>query len=125
MAESITIDVFRELFTCDEEFAVIDPRKLDEFSRGHILAASNLPLQQLENRIEFAVAQKHTRCVLCDAGGGEALEATALLESLGYSSLMILQGGIDAWQASGGALFSGASYQYQIIIMLLYIIIYD
>lgn len=109
MAEFLTIDGFRELFTRDEEFAVIDPRKLDEFSRGHILAASNLPLQQLGNRIEFAVAQRDTCCVLCDAGDGEALEAAALLAALGYSRLMILQGGIDAWQASGGALFSGVS----------------
>jgi len=109
MAESITIDSFRALFTADEEFAVIDSRGLDEFSRGHILAASSLPLQQLEKRIEIAVPQQYTRCVLCDAGGGEAREAAALLEALGYSELMILQGGIDAWQASGGVLFSGVS----------------
>jgi rhodanese-related sulfurtransferase len=109
MAEFLTIDGFLKLFTRDDEFAVIDPRSCDDFSRGHILAASNLPLLQLETRIEFAVAQQDTRCVLLDAGGGEALEAAALLESLGFSGLMILQGGIAAWQASGGALFSGVS----------------
>jgi acyl-CoA reductase-like NAD-dependent aldehyde dehydrogenase len=36
-----------------------------------------LALLQLENRIEFAVPQQGTRCVLCDAGGGEVLEAAA------------------------------------------------
>ena len=39
MTESLTIDGFRELFTRDDEFAVIDPRSCDDFRRGHILAA--------------------------------------------------------------------------------------
>jgi rhodanese-related sulfurtransferase len=109
MAEPITIGDFRELLASDDEFAAIDPRSPVEHSRGHILAASNLPLRQIEERISHLVPKKATCCVLIDAGGGEADEAATLLESLGYSNIKILQGGIDAWTASAGALFSGVS----------------
>jgi rhodanese-related sulfurtransferase len=47
--------------------------------------------------------------VLCDAGEGEAVEAAAVLEALGYSNVMILDGGLADWQESGGAVFSGVS----------------
>ena len=109
MPEPISVDIFRELFAADNEFAVIDPRQADAFAQGHILAAANLPLALLGERIRIVVPQQQTPCVLCDAGAGEALEAAALLESLGYTQVQILEGGLQAWQDSGGAVFSGVS----------------
>ena len=107
MAEVISIEKFRELFVIDSEFAVIDPRNAVDFAAGHLLAASNLPLQQLDSLISQAVPLKTTLCVFCDAGAGEAVSAAAQLESLGYSNLAILDGGLEAWRASGGVVFSG------------------
>ncbi|MCP4471929.1 MAG: hypothetical protein GY815_14810 [Gammaproteobacteria bacterium] len=109
MAEPISIESFRELFVIDSEFAVIDPRSAVDFATGHLLAASNLPLQSLDSLISPAVPLKTTLCILCDAGAGEAARAAALLESLGYSNVAILEGGLEAWRVSGGAVFSGVS----------------
>ena len=109
MAEAISIEGFCELFVIDSEFAVIDPRNAIDFAAGHLLAASNLPLQQLDSLISPAVPLKSTLCVFCDAGAGEAASAAALLESLGYSNVAILDGGLEAWRASGGVVFSGVS----------------
>ena len=107
MAEAISIERFRELFVIDSEFAVIDPRSAVDFAAGHLLAASNLPLQQLDSLISPAVPLKSTLCVFCDAGAGEAASAAAQLESLGYSNVAILDGGLEAWRVSGGVVFSG------------------
>jgi len=107
MTEAISIEKFRELFVIDSEFAVIDPRNAVDFGAGHLLAASNLPLQQLDSLISPAVPLKTTLCVFCDAGAGEAARAAAQLESLGYSNVAILEGGLDVWRASGGVVFSG------------------
>jgi rhodanese-related sulfurtransferase len=109
MAQPITIVKFRRLFVDDDEFAVIDPRAAREFAAGHLLAASNLPLAQLETVIGHLIPQRDTLCVLCDAGGGEAEAAAEWLEAAGYSNVTILQGGIDAWRESGGEVFSGVS----------------
>ncbi len=109
MAEKITVDNLRALFGGDDEFAVIDPRAAEDFSRGHLLAASNLPLGVLENRIVAAVPRKQTLCLLCDDGCGEAETAAELLEAAGYSSVAIVHGGLDAWKKSGGTVFTGSS----------------
>ena len=107
--EQISIDKFRMLFRSDTEFAVIDPRNATEFAEGHLLAASNLPVNQLEQLIKLAVPNSQTLCVLYDTGGGEAGQAAELLESIGYSNIAILYDGVAAWEASGGAVFSGVS----------------
>jgi rhodanese-related sulfurtransferase len=109
MVEQISIDSFRALFDGDDEFAVIDPRVPEEFQRAHLLAATNLPLSRIEQQIGLAVPLGATLCVLCDAGGGEVDSAALLLESLGYTNIALLQGGIEAWKASDGTLFSGVS----------------
>ena len=72
MTESLTVDGFRELFTSDREFAVIDPRASDDFAAGHLLAASNLPLTLIKAGISHLIPLTDTLCVICDAGGGEA-----------------------------------------------------
>jgi len=68
MSEPISIDSFRELFVIDNEFAVIDPRGTSDFAAGHLLAASNLPLQQLDKLAGQAIPLNSTLCILYDAG---------------------------------------------------------
>jgi rhodanese-related sulfurtransferase len=109
MMEQISIDKFRMLFRSDTEFAVIDPRNATDFAAGHLLAATNLSVNQLEQLIPLAVPHLQTLCVVYDAGGGEAEQAAELLKSVGYSNVAILYDGIAAWEASGGAVFSGVS----------------
>ena len=109
MVDRISITSFRELFESDDEFAVIDPRDSANFASGHLLAASSLPLQYLDQLIGPAVPRQQTLCVLIDAGEGQAAQAADILETIGYSNITILDGGIDGWRASGGAIFSGSS----------------
>jgi rhodanese-related sulfurtransferase len=109
LIEPISIEAFRALFDGDEEFAVIDPREATVFSANHLLAATSLPLSRLQSLITAAVPRQETLCVLCDAGGGEAGSAAELLQTLGYTRLAVLDGGIGAWEACGGKLFSGSS----------------
>jgi len=109
MTELISTQAFRALFAADAEFAVIDPREKPAFAGGHLLAASNLPLSRLENLVELALPHSDTLCVFYDNGAGEAETAAELLRTMGYSQLAILDGGIAAWEASGGAVFTGTS----------------
>ncbi len=109
MTEFVSTDTFRALFGDDAEFAVIDPRDAASFAGGHLLAASNLPLNSLEDRIKLAVPRLQTLCILCDDGGGEAESAAQVLTSCGYQNVLILHGGISGWDAAGGTVFTGSS----------------
>ncbi len=76
MSAAISIDSFRDLFVTDNEFAVIDPRCAADFTAGHLLAATNLPLQQLDNLVRQVIPLNATLCILCDADTGEARDCS-------------------------------------------------
>lgn len=105
----ISIRMFRELFAGDDEFAVVDPRSAPDFAGGHLLAASSLPLDSLAARVGYLLPRRQSLCVLYDSGGGEAEAAAEMLKSYDYPNTAILEGGLPAWELSGGAVFSGLS----------------
>ena len=109
MTNRIDIPTFRELFASDDEFAVIDARPADRFSERHLLSATNLPIDVLIERLPAVVPLRRTRVVLCDENDGCAVQAATLLADFGYQNLALLEGGIQAWQAGGGEVFSGNS----------------
>ena len=91
------------------EIAIIDPREEGSFGAAHLLLAVNIPLSKLEIQIGTLAPRKSTRLVLADGGDGQSELAAAKLKELGYSSLLILDGGFPAWRAAGYEVFSGMS----------------
>ena len=109
MVQTISTDALRAYFTRDEEFAVIDPRERQHFTGRHLLAASNIPLDELTERLLQVVPNQKVTCIFCDDGGGEASQAAGSAAELGYDDCVVLEGGLEAWRADGGRLFSGSS----------------
>jgi len=105
----ISVAEFRAFFEGTAEFATIDPREEAIFARGHLLAASNLPLSRMELLISKAVPRKSTTIVLTDDDDGQAERTAAVLQQLGYSDLQKLAGGLAAWTHAGGVLISGVN----------------
>ena len=93
--------------TRQEEFALLDVREEGVYYRGHLLAASNLPVARLEIAAPKMVPRTDAEIVLCDDGDGLAEWAAARLESIGYADIRVLDGGVRAWTAAGFALFDG------------------
>jgi rhodanese-related sulfurtransferase len=93
------------------EIALIDLREQSVFYREHQFLAVSIPLSHLELRIGDMVPRRTTRIVLVDQGGKENLarRAARRLETLGYSSVTLLDGGIDAWKEAGYEVFSGVN----------------
>ena len=61
MVAIISIDKLRTQFKGDAEFAVIDPRAQADFTNGHLLAVSSMPLDRLQQLIKPAVPQLRTQ----------------------------------------------------------------
>ena len=99
----------RAMLADGDELALIDVREELIFSESHLLWARSLPLSRLELRIAALVPRRTTRVVLCDAGEGLAERAANVLMRHGYTDVAVLEGGIDAWEAAGFALFSGVN----------------
>jgi rhodanese-related sulfurtransferase len=103
-------ELWRRLRDNQGELALLDVRPQGTFARGHILLASNAPLERLEIEAPRLVPRRGTPLVLCDQRGvadGAAERAAALLARFGYRDLAVLEGGVEGWQADGRLLFDG------------------
>lgn len=66
------------------EIIIIDVRTPEEFNGGHVSGSLNIPLQEIQNRIE-EIRTFQKPIVLCCASGYRSGRATAYLQEHGIS----------------------------------------
>lgn len=81
-----------------EEAVVLDIRSPEEFNKGHILDAVNLPAQEIEGRKEELVDYKERTLVVYCNLGNTSTRIGRLLKLDGFGKVYGLKGGIQAWQ---------------------------
>jgi rhodanese-related sulfurtransferase len=79
---------------------VIDVCEPDEFARGHVIGAKNLPLGQLEDKLALLVKNKSSQVVMVCQVGARSARAAATARKLGFENVQSLAGGLKAWQAA-------------------------
>jgi rhodanese-related sulfurtransferase len=77
---------------------LIDVREPAEFNAGHAPNSKNFPLAQLDKRVGELEKFKNRPAVIVGQAGGRSHAATALLKKAGFAEVVILAGGINAWQ---------------------------
>jgi rhodanese-related sulfurtransferase len=102
MAQEISSQDLKSLLEGNAPFAFIDVRETGEYNASHIPGSSLIPRRRLEFDIPAAVPFKGVPVVLCDDDGRRAALAAATLESMGYTQVSVLQGGINRWSSQGG-----------------------
>jgi rhodanese-related sulfurtransferase len=84
-----------------EDAQVIDVREPDEFAKGHLPDARNLPLAKLAERSSEIEKFKGKPLIVCCASGMRSAKACKELSKLGFANVQNLAGGIDAWIGAG------------------------
>jgi len=84
-----------------EDALVLDVRNADEFNKGHILNARNMPLSQLDARIAEIEKLKEKPVIVACESGNRSGAAAAALRKRGFARVFNLSGGIGAWQQAG------------------------
>lgn len=101
----------KHLFGLRGEFAVLDVREQEEFSRSHMLLASCVPFSRLEMMLLDLVPCKSIPVILVDSGeetgSPRAVRAAVVLARLGYQQPLVLRGGMKAWLEAGYVEFTG------------------
>ncbi len=87
----ITPDELKESANDGAVFYLLDVRNKDEFARGRLPWASNIPLSQLKKRV--MEIPRLTPIVLYSECSGRAYEAARLLKGMGARQLYVLDGG--------------------------------
>ena len=106
-AGSISAQQLKSMLHDGAEIAVLDVREEGVFAKRHLLLAAAAPLSRLEVRVPQLVPRRSARIVICDGGEGLAQRAAAKLAQHGYSAVMVLAGGVDAWAIQGYEVYSG------------------
>lgn len=91
----------------DTDLRIIDVRTPAEFETAHIPGSYNVPLQNLaEHRGELAAHLDETVVLVCQSGN-RAREAEQRLAEAGMRNVHVLDGGMVAWQQTGGDVARG------------------
>ena len=81
--------------------SIIDLRSAEDFAKGHILGARNIPLADLERRSAELDKHKAKPVILHCGDGNRAGGGVAKLRGKGFSSVHNLAGGYAAWLQAG------------------------
>ncbi|MEC2158414.1 rhodanese-like domain-containing protein [Virgibacillus halodenitrificans] len=90
--KTLTEDQFREGY---RKAQLIDVREPQEFDRGHILGARNIPVTQMRQRL-IEIRKDKPVYLYCQSGSRSA-RAAQLLNKKGYEDINQLKGGFKKW----------------------------
>lgn len=93
--KSISMDEAKEIFCEPGNYVIVDVRREDEFSEGHIPGAINIPNETIESEPAALPDKSQVIYVYCRSGNRSKQAAQKLVE-LGYTSVIEF-GGILDW----------------------------
>ncbi len=88
------------------ETLVLDVREPEEYARGHVPGALNIPQAMLASQLEV-LPREQPIYVLCE-GGFRSLRAAQFLRQVGFEHVSNVAGGTAAWRNAGKPLRTGA-----------------
>ena len=97
----IDIKEYRRMRQAQEQFLLVDVREDDEWKAGHAAGAMHLGKGIIERDIESAVPQKDACLVLYCGGGFRSALAADVLQKMGYTQAISLDGGWRAYTDAG------------------------
>jgi rhodanese-related sulfurtransferase len=91
----------------NKDALVLDLRNAEAFSRGHIVNAKNLPIDEFPAKRDAVLGSKTKPVVaVCDTGISSGKIVSELRKS-GFESAFGLKGGMSAWSAAGLPVVTG------------------
>jgi len=81
--------------------AIVDVREASEWEQGHVPGASHVSKSYIEQQIEGIAPDRDQPVVLYCAGGVRSLFAAQTLTDMGYTDVVSVKGGFQAWKGAG------------------------
>jgi len=97
----ISVAELRNLLATQQNLQVIDVRRPAEYNGGHVPRAVPAPLAKLRDLLTGLDLNPDGPSAIICAGGYRSSAATSILEPLGFTDLLNVTGGTNAWIRAG------------------------
>ncbi len=101
---TIGVEALRERLD-RHEVTLIDVRGASEYAAGSIQGGHNIPLGYVQHRLS-EIPKDRPVVVMCHSGRRSAI-VVSVLEAHGYTNIINLQGGFEAWEKAGYPIVRG------------------
>lgn len=93
----------KEKLDAGEELLVLDVRTTEDFvgEQGHIAGATNIPLEELESRLEEVMDYEERAVAIVCRTDRKSEKAARILAQNGFSDVHVAKGGMTEWIANG------------------------
>ncbi|MDC0062681.1 rhodanese-like domain-containing protein [Candidatus Puniceispirillum sp.] len=106
---SISPKNLKPKLTAEAEIAFLDVREHGQYGEGHPFFSVHVGYSTIEVEVTLLVPRKDVTVVVMDDGDGVSERALHTLQKLGYTNVMVLEGGAPGWAAAGYTLFKGVN----------------
>jgi glyoxylase-like metal-dependent hydrolase (beta-lactamase superfamily II)/rhodanese-related sulfurtransferase len=97
----ITVEELKALIENDKDLQVIDVRRSGEYESGHAPRAVTAPLANLREALPKLNLNPAGKTAVICAGGYRSSAATSIMQPLGFTNLLNVTGGTNAWIKAG------------------------
>lgn len=95
----VSVSEAKTLIDKKTSLIILDVRTLQEYEEGHIDGAINIPVQELEKRLN-ELSKDEEILIYCRTGNRSS-QAVRILESNGYNKIFHMNEGITKWISEG------------------------
>ena len=97
----ITVAELKELIERDKDLQILDVRRAGEYEAGHAPRAVTAPLANLREALPKLTLNPSRKTAVICAGGYRSSAATSIMQPLGFTALLNVAGGTNAWIKAG------------------------
>ncbi len=90
-----------KLLADKKQVVVLDVRTPAEFEEGHIAGAKNIDFQAKDFADKLGALDKSQTYLVHCAAGGRSTRSLETFQKLGFTSIVHLDGGMNAWKKAG------------------------
>ena len=106
---SISPKNLKPMLTAEAEIAFLDVREHGQYGEGHPFFSVHVAYSTIETEAPKLVPRKDVTVVVMDHDDGVGERAAHALEKIGYTNVLVLEGGAPGWAAAGYTLFKGVN----------------
>ena len=97
------------MLTAEAEIAFLDVREHGQYGEGHPFFSVHVAYSTIETEAPKLVPRRDVTVVVMDHDDGVGERAAHALEKIGYTNVLVLEGGAPGWAAAGYTLFKGVN----------------